>query len=645
MEVAHLVLNRRSHNNCHTKLRMLSKIAWSDIFGWVCILSQSASASALPTQDLAVPIAGDAGPSNAAYQLCYIDTIDENDREVMEARTGGGATPFPLPDAPLRYCLAKDDEQERSPTEDGSSNLESAVPAQSNSGEEHVRNSPEALTRRHLHGPHAMIEDNIPGLLTSITLINGTPFRLKRIYSSSYQAPAWDNWLEDIQPGQAFTVQVPNTAGPRGWYIEDTAAEVEYTLTGTDGTKSIRIEFKMEDHGEWRPEASLTWKFKQQTKPGCSNSELTHRMQHLPTPYGTSFLLAGSNESELLSTAEWDHRDADQQACPSGYRQNVAWMQQLLPEIGHLPLREIVLPRAHHASLRLSETESHWPGTEDNAVTQVATVSQLLRDSGVRVLDTRVARINGRFCAAHLVADMPVGVTGQGIVATANAINAFLEDHPGELIIWDFHDQSWSSERDFKRFNTTEKAELYEFLKRKVNNRVVLDDEEGDISKMPLKTFIGGGKSAVIIRFGHAWKAAGSRGFPGASEGFVHAGNFPVKSRWSDERDQGKLVRDQMQLLQTHRKTRDSPVFDLDWVLTLRVAENIYIPNGESLIDLGRQTMVPLRRTLWNSLTTSTYPSWITVDSIEGGELRSLVMAMNLCFAAALCGDWAEKPR
>lgn len=462
---------------------------------------------------------------------------------------------------------------------------------------------------------------------TNIALINATPYRWARIDIHHYQMDHWLQWPEYIYPGQAITHQAWTYRGPGE--PADTAGEVTYNIEGTDSPMSLEVKYKALRHHKFgvqihfkdNLETDTTWKY---GRVGLADAKM---------PGGSSFLLAG-HEGSLTSSATWDDNDANK----------VGWMQSLFPELGRLPLREIIMPRSHHAALEDNNYDLKNVARKGNTVTQIHNVSRQLRMEGVRVLDTRVMMYEGNFYEAHgtMRNKQWYGALGEKLENVIEQINVFNDQHSGELIIWDFHKETWSNrERRFRACTAAERSEFYQLLK-KVKHRAVLPEGK-DITPLPLSSFIGDKNSSVILRFHKSWQEATPKTFPGGREGFVHSGNFPVRSLWSEEYDLDKMTKDQLQKLGKHRPHRHAQLFDLQWLRTLTGDKSFFVPHR--LITLGRSAMVTLREDLWNRLTDQTYPNWITVDTVDGSEMRGLVKAMNRCFVLRKCGDWVKKPR
>ncbi|KAF4125741.1 hypothetical protein GMORB2_0986 [Geosmithia morbida] len=444
---------------------------------------------------------------------------------------------------------------------------------------------------------------------TNIALINATPYRWRRVSIHQYQMVYWDQWPDCINPGESISHAA---FGYRGvGQAKDTAGEVVYQIEGTSRTMAFEVQYRMRSSRKLEICVYFEGVLETSTAPRCSFMGLGSSK----APGGVSFILAGY-EGNMTSTTGC--------GC-EGCRQDITWMNTLLPQIGHLPLREIIMPRSHHAALSKGVFTSKNVGVgKRNTVTQINGVGEQLRTDRVRVLDTRVLLSrHGEFLEAHgtLFKRQWYGGTGANLEDVVDEVNRFNEENPGELIIWDF----------------------YELL-YKVNHRATLPDDV-DITTISLKQLIGHRKSAVILHFSSKWKDANPETFPPPSQGFTHNGNFPTRTTWSEQYSVEKMSRHQLHELEVHRPRRDATLYDMQWLRTLTSITVVTMPDDFTVIDMGRESMTALRTALWNRLTDRTYPNWLTLDAIDGGELRALAIAMNRCFVARECGDWVKSPR
>jgi 1-phosphatidylinositol phosphodiesterase len=123
-------------------------------------------------------------------------------------------------------------------------------------------------------------------------------------------------------------------------------------------------------------------------------------------------------------------------------------MAEIAHEIGHMQLRELLLPGAHNAGV--DQDNSDFPDELWGACQDYTFDYQL--EHGIRVLDCRVKDIDpgngyfqfrhGNYHSWHVLSDL------------INKVNAFLDRHPEEIIILDFHEFQGGASFDFARFGS-----------------------------------------------------------------------------------------------------------------------------------------------------------------------------------------------
>ncbi|PHH90704.1 hypothetical protein CDD83_2891 [Cordyceps sp. RAO-2017] len=454
------------------------------------------------------------------------------------------------------------------------------------------------------------------GRFTWITLINSTPYRWDRTYTHSYQLEGFDDWPQYIWPGQTFQLLCRR---PVNWSPQDSAGEVQYYLSGTAQPMGFQVEYRSGmPHSVWvrfRGELST-----------LNNARATeHELGDLEDPGGVGFMLAGREGLFVSNDGPLN------------------WMQAMLPAIGHLPLRELAMPRSHNTGM-WKAVAPLGVGLPGNTLTQVDDLYSQLGNGGIRVLDLGIIKYNGEFRVQH-ASDVSLlghqGMVGAGVEEMIDVVNRFSRDVPGELIVFDIrpvasssHGLAWSQLLD------GEVAELYDLF-HKLDARADVPDDE-DLTRWPLERFVAGARSAVLVRFSDSWlvRHRGAR-FPGGAQGFVTTHNLPYGQRWSDTDDVEYLVRDQLTSLRRARPARNASAWDTQWILTqhgLAVAFPVVW-----LTDLAKAAWRTLYWEFWAGLTDRTYPNWITIDSSHRSQLKAMAMAINLCLGARQCGKLGGK--
>lgn len=485
--------------------------------------------------------------------------------------------------------------------------------------------------------------DYCDGGETCITLVNGTPYRWRKGYKHSYQVRNWGTWPEYIEPGETFSLS-PKYSG-HGMFNRkaDMAAEVVYHLEGTKKPLSFMTELRKGKspyngtEGLFIQKRHNTWiRFLEDLETKNLPKETEMDLGFHKHPDGERFVLAGK-EGDFVANGGPE-----------------AWMQSMMDDLGDVPLSEIILGRSHHGGSYINNPVGF--GTPSNTRTQMEDLYTQLRDGGIRVVDVRTMlwyedEYKWAFHEAHgsKVGKDWYGAIGASFHDMLDAINRFNDDYPGELIIFDIAGDAWERYGDIDRMEGKGRAMLYELLKSGLKHRIDLPATD-DFTELPLEDFIGDGKSGVIVRISQKWVNADDGEYPGPEEGFVTSSDFPITSVWSNTNDDDTLLEEQSEELLEHRggetplERQPRRLHNLQWLLTLQGLENIHpVKNiiGESRGGLWTKLFTDL----WRVMTVDAYPSWLTIDAIEGTEFKALTMAMNKCFVARGCGDWAEEAR
>lgn len=442
-----------------------------------------------------------------------------------------------------------------------------------------------------------------------IVVTNATPFRWRKVHQQAFEVPNWEEvWPQHIRPGEAASQVIKQCNGKKKTAAE---AEVMYRLEGTSKPLAFTLQYrKGKPHSVWV-------RFEDELETFNNKRHSEQELGYHAFPSGVSFILAGA-EAEFVSN-----------------NAPAAWMQAQMPWIGDLSLRELVLPRTHHTGL-----DRVWKVFElaslDNTKTQDMDFARQLDVGGVRVIDARTCLYKFVFYESHgsKVLGLWHGTLGSSFLRMVDLINKFNKRHPGELIIWDIHPTDvWDANKGFGKLGPWAVYFLYETFKELEHRLPVPDDE--DITRWPVRRFIGGGKPAVLIRFDESFRKQYPH-WPGGKEGFVTNRNFPLNHHWSNMDGAEAMFQDQVAALQHGRPTREAAVYNADW-LRSQIGIGALLP-AHSLLQMSEVTWPALFDVLWNATTDQTYPNWIAIDGLQGGELKSLAMAMNACLGARRCG-------
>jgi len=485
-----------------------------------------------------------------------------------------------------------------------------------------------------------------PGILNCITIINATPYPWRKAYTHHYQMSNWDKWPEVIRPGHI--AKMNPWFRKQAWHsASDSAAEVVYRLEDTDNKAALEIKLLP---GKWH-HADIVFMDDLETTNLPKGSKL-HFEWRWP-PDGVHFVLSGNEQDGFAA----NHGPE-------------AWMQSMMDEIGDFPLSEIVLGRSHHAgSYVISRKEGIW-ANEGNTQTQTEDIYTQLRDGGVRVLDVRALawwtwnKEKGvdevEWYTNHGSGSVAVTVDWQGAFQAKlddifAQINRFNEDFPGELIIVDFHEvalDNWLADRTYRppaNMRSRGRRLLYEKIMDGLEHRIDLPDGGGgDYTELTLRDLVGDGKSGVLVRIAERWVDLDEGFYPGPEEGFIVSNELPVKTAWSDTKHVPVLRREQREALisgrpgPTTEEREPRRGLDTQYIMTLQGLDNV---EGSIMVEARNKAAPSLWRNFWRFFTVDHYPSWLTVDGITGTEFKAYIMAMNKCFVARECGDWAEEER
>jgi hypothetical protein len=454
---------------------------------------------------------------------------------------------------------------------------------------------------------------NGPGDDTFVALINATPYVWKRGYQHSYDMKRWsEDWPIEIKPKESVLADIQR------WESPDAAGEIAYHIDGT--TQPMSFMLKLVSANDQHYPGLFRVKFLENfrtvnQKPG---SETFLGWQ----PSGAVVFVLMGVEGDFMTNNDLGGN----------------WMQEMLPYIGNHTLREVALPRTHHSGVWTSTTNIGL-GNPHNSVCQTERLGEQLRDSGIRVIDLRPVLHSSEFWDAHVSAGAGLyhGVLGASVEAMVETINEFQSQYPGELIIIDIREShSRNMDHGFRGLDAVDRTQLYSQL-LSLRNRVSAAVDV-DVTGIPLKDLIGGGKSGVIIKIDDKFTDA-----PLAGEGFVKAANFPLSSRWSDTHDPSRMARDQIGMAEAFRRARDADVLHLEWILTQTIGQAMAVDTPEeSILGQSKWAQSFLFKELWDSLSEESYPNWVGVDGVYVDHLLMFSAAINRCLLAEMC--WQLTP-
>ena len=432
-----------------------------------------------------------------------------------------------------------------------------------------------------------------------IGLVNGTPYDWDLIYIHSYQMEAWQ-FPAVIGAGAAITEYVEFQEGI-GIHSGDDAGEAKYRLRGTDKTFEVQV--------RGSPHFHLQVWFETLATPDVSAGQTVdlgwiHNGQ-------VEFILSGSVDNFLPI-----------------YQPN-DWMQSNLNLLGSRTLRELCMPGSHDAGMSLAHHGT--AGTNAcNTVTQTRNIHDQLV-AGARYFDIRPTITGGQLATGHYSYAGEVlgfvGANGQYINEIIDQINNFL-NHNNELIILSIS-KALNTDNDHW-FNAAQWEWLFNELMNLQHRYIVPNAHDIDLSRQPLDSFIGGGRSAVLIIVDHNCVAPIRRFIDRGIYSFL---NFFVYDQYSNTNDINIMWQDQINKLRAERTTPQARPFLLSWTLTQSQSQAIncaipLIPHT-SILDLARIVNPELYRHLLHHCTPQCFPNILYVDDIGNRNLVGLAMAVN----------------
>ncbi|KAF4553630.1 putative glycosyl hydrolases family 18 protein 5 [Elsinoe fawcettii] len=249
-----------------------------------------------------------------------------------------------------------------------------------------------------------------------VTIVNLTPqsFILTG-EPASYQMQAMD--FATIPPGRSRQNLMHYGCGKGNTNPVDDKGEAYYKVDGTDHTFVIKARTFLSDPDPadipWRPVVELS-------AFGVQPREYLAR----GAESAVNIVITGS---------------ADYKYYTSVYDVPVGWMQELKDVIGPRKVRNVIMPGSHDAGM--SKAGRHqFGGVDYNTKTQGYNIHDQLM-IGSRWFDLRVAywSTTDTMHTVHTRFPIPTtqaqgGMTGETLAEVVDGINAFMRDHPGEVI-------------------------------------------------------------------------------------------------------------------------------------------------------------------------------------------------------------------
>jgi len=311
-----------------------------------------------------------------------------------------------------------------------------------------------------------------------------------------------------------------------------------------------------------------------------------------------------------------------------------AWMQKNLGRIGKRNLRNLCIPGSHDAGMSLFK-----PGTlfarPCNTCTQKLSIYQQL-EAGVRYFDIRPVISGGEFMTGHYskfgIINSWQGANGQSIQSVIDDVNKFSSENNELIILHLSHDLDTdvgnSSYSDFTPYQWNDLlVQLLEGLQR------LYFTPDEDLTKIPLNSFIGNGRAAVVVVVEPSSESAVPLS-QYRQQGFYPVTAFPIYNKYSNTKILDSMIADQLEKLKEQRSGADSPCFLLSWTLTQDTLGALtcgsFFSQTPSIIQLASEANAVLETRLMPACTPECFPNILFVDAVDGSlGLPSLAMRIN----------------
>ncbi|BDD06362.1 hypothetical protein [Aureibacter tunicatorum] len=308
-----------------------------------------------------------------------------------------------------------------------------------------------------------------------------------------------------------------------------------------------------------------------------------------------------------------------------------SWMQDNMSLIGPRKLIDICITGSHDSGM--SKITGHTlGGTECNTITQTHDVGGQL-NLGARYFDIRPVITGGGYSTGHYthVGDTSwQGANGETIQEIINGVNAFTSEN-AELVILNLsHSLNTDlGNNSYASFTQDEWNGLFKMLADETNGLKFLFSmpSDSDLTKQTLETFIGNGKSAVIVIVeGDNVDLSDYSG-----KGFYPYSSLNAYNKYSDTNDVNAMMSDQLKKMKEQREK--GSYFLISWTLTQDAVQavgcNSPIFPADSVLDLASTADSKLLSHLKPAITQSDYPNIIYIDDIVNRDFVTVAMYAN----------------
>ncbi|KAK5653252.1 hypothetical protein OQA88_9151 [Cercophora sp. LCS_1] len=460
-----------------------------------------------------------------------------------------------------------------------------------------------------------------------ITIVNLTPYRFRFI--SYFKTRMKEFEFGTVPPGKALQNKVE--------FGDSSNGEANFEIEGTKKTFSVRSLIHNKDLHPFRTVFDLTGM-------GLGQREYANPRE----TSSITLVISGSEPFGYFSSLNLQQGN---------------WMRSIYPVIRQRALRHVVMPGSHDAGM--STISSVWAGgaIAANTQNQGLNVHDQLR-AGSRYFDMRIANFEDadkpdpRFWAAH-VSDpfdrFVKGALGQTLESMVHETNTFMDENPGEVVIWwiqymvniktSANARSWDRETMARFFTELEK------LKYRCTG---LKDVHVPFDTLPIRRFMdqNNGRGCVLLLVDR--KAEEEQMDRTDSGIYLAANNVNRRDHWADEETTEALAREEIDAMkETPRafNNTDDTFFIMQWLSSPHWAQS-------TLWGLDRYALFSVNPALYfsgfNAMSPASFPTVIMQDYLGllaygwerpmtrwpddiGAELQVLAIALNLYMVSLNC--------
>jgi hypothetical protein len=314
-----------------------------------------------------------------------------------------------------------------------------------------------------------------------VTIVNLTPYKMIHLPGPQpYQFETWD--FGDIPSGKARKNEATYDLS-LGKDFTTTNGFAYYRLENTDRTFFVHVTTHIPDGYERRVVFDLGGM-------GMGWRELGFPGERV----SVALVITGSEQFGYVNSLQLN---------------NIAWQRTMYDVIKDRDLRHVVVPGSHDAGMSLVNGPSGWNGgsVASNTETQSLDNYNQLR-VGARYFDMRIVSTNGGdFWAAHVTTEdsaVPSGATGESLDNLIRAVNRFMTDFPGEVIVWYIRymvDLDQKRATKDARYWSIDKTKAFYTKLEEINNRCIGLTNDPRFDSQPMKNFmdLNNGKGCVLL--------------------------------------------------------------------------------------------------------------------------------------------------